>query len=109
MESRRANQARLFQVKFDGNPSQPGSIGTFYTDQGNFKLYAYQLAIIDVSRSVLLGVDQSSIWFLEYRGIPFLGRTGYLTEISMEEAGGWNFSQKALDTLTTLPPQPCEA
>jgi hypothetical protein len=109
VKSRRANQARLFQVKFDGDPGQPGTMGTFYTDQGNFKIYTYQLAIIDVSRSVLLGVDQSSLWFLEYRGIPFLGRTGYLTEISMEEAGGWDLCQKALDTLSTLPPQSCEA
>ena len=37
----------------------------------------------------MFGVD-GSLWLVEYRGIPFLGRTGYLTEIAPEELKPWN-------------------
>lgn len=93
-EIRRANESRLLQVEFYGGTGAArgvtfGTIGKFTTTDGIFWLFAYQVAVIDMGRSLLYGID-GTIWFLEYRGIPFMGRTGYLTELkSIAEVSPW--------------------
>ena len=87
--ARRANESRVLQVEFlVCPPSRFGSIGRFTTTEGVFLLFAYQIAVIDMSRSLMFGVD-GSLWLAEYRGIPLLGRTGYLTEIMEKELKPW--------------------
>jgi len=92
--TRRANESRVLQVEFYGGTGTTGgvsfgTIGRFTTTDGSFWLFAYQVAVIDLGRSLLYGID-GTLWLLEYRGIPLMGRTGYLTElISNGEINPW--------------------
>jgi hypothetical protein len=87
--NRRANESRILQVEFLVFPPHLfGSLGRFTTTSGVFLLFAYQLAVIDMSLSITAAVD-GSFWLSQYRGLPFLGRTGYLSKLAQEELAPW--------------------